>query len=437
MIFKKLANILGLQHPSDEEIFFTTRRAVLYSRILALTGLAVLLTLIKDIIDQGVAPVPMAIFILFLVILTAVILNRIGKHEASKVLFLLLMNIIIALLCSVIPKERFAFIFFFPMIIMAYVIFEDTEKPWRVLFITLPSVILMTLVLTDFKLFWDFQLSVSGLGQRNFIINVIVTILIILLCVDFLVRTNRKSEEVLRNQAADIEKKNKQLQKINSELDRFVYSASHDLRAPLLSIQGLSKVAIAESESEGDKKYFELIHERVIKLDEFIREIIEYSKNARTDLRIEKFQPESLVNEVIENLKYLPDAESISFSVQNSVPEMIADKGRVKIIVTNIVANAIKYHNPRCENQLIGISIDQENEQYIIKIEDNGMGISGESKGRIFEMFFRASEKSSGSGLGLYIVKEMVHRLGGFIHVESILGQGSSFIVNFPIQKEE
>jgi signal transduction histidine kinase len=114
---------------------------------------------------------------------------------------------------------------------------------------------------------------------------------------------------------------------------------------------------------------------------------------------------------------------------------MITDKGRVKIILTNIIANAIKYHNPRCEKQLIGISVDQENDHYLMKIEDNGMGISEESKSRIFEMFFRASEKSSGSGLGLYIVKEIVQRMGGSIHVESTLGQGSSFIIQFPIGK--
>jgi signal transduction histidine kinase len=295
----------------------------------------------------------------------------------------------------------------------------------------------MLLVLTDFKLFWDYQFSASEWGNKNFIINVIVTILITTLCLNFLVETNRKSEEELRNQAVDIEKKNGELQKINAELDRFVYSASHDLRAPLLSIQGLTTVAISESASEGDRKYFSLIHERIIKLDEFIKEIIEYSRNSRTELQVERFRTEELINRVIENLKYLKDAERISFFINSSVPEIISDKGRVGIILTNIVANAIKYHNPRCEKQFVRISVEQEGEQYLLKIEDNGMGIAEESQSRIFEMFFRATEKSSGSGLGLYIVKEIVQRLGGTVCVQSVLSKGTLFTVKIPVGKVE
>jgi hypothetical protein len=435
MVFRKIDRLFG--HSSNGEgVFFTTRRSVLYTRVLALIGTAILLTLIKEIIDQGLAPLPMAIFILFLVVLTAVGLNKLGKQKASKILFLLLMNLIIGILCSVIPKERFAFIFFFPLIIMAFVIFEDSESRWRNVFIFVSATILLSLVLADFRLLGDYQLTVSEWGNSNFITNVIVSILITTLCMNFLVETNKKSEKALRDQANDIEVKNKELQKINSELDRFVYSASHDLRSPLLSIQGLTTVAIAESTDEGDRKYFSLIQERIVKLDEFIKEIIEYSKNSRTELRIEKYETKKLIHEVIENLKYLHDALGILFVVECSVNEMTADKNRIAIILSNIIANAIKYHNPRSARQFVKVSVDQVAGAYVLKIEDNGMGIAEDSLSRIFEMFYRATEKSSGSGLGLYIVKEIVQKLVGEICVQSQLGKGSLFTIKIPITKE-
>lgn len=431
---KAIGDWLGIRHPEDTGIFFTTRRAVLYTRILMVTALAVFITLIKDVIDQGFAFVPLVVFFLSVVIFVSIVLNRTGRTTSSKVIFLLLMNLVIGLLCSVIPPERLAFVYFFPLLIMAFVIFEDHQKAHQHFFIGVSATMLLLLVSTDFKLFWDYQLSVSELGQKNMVINIIVTITIITLCVDFLIRTNKRAEESLKKQATFIAQQNLELKKINAELDRFVYSASHDLRAPLVSIQGLSKLAIAESQSEVDRKYFKLINDRVIRLDDFIRDIIEYSRNARTERKLESFSLNPMINEVIENLKYMEGADRITFSVCSNVEEVHTDKSRLKVVLSNIISNAIKYHNLRQDNPNVEIVSNQLESTVCIRIKDNGIGIPEEAREKIFDMFYRASDRAGGSGLGLYIVKEIVEKLEGSITVNSVFGEGTTFEVRIPVQ---
>lgn len=431
---KAIGDWLGIRHPEDTGIFFTTRRAVLYTRILMVTALAVFITLIKDVIDQGFAFVPLVVFFLSVVIFVSIVLNRTGRTTSSKVIFLLLMNLVIGLLCSVIPPDRLAFVYFFPLLIMAFVIFEDHQKAHQHFFIGVSATMLLLLVSTDFKLFWDYQLSVSELGQKNMVINIIVTITIITLCVDFLIRTNKRAEESLKKQATFIAQQNLELKKINAELDRFVYSASHDLRAPLVSIQGLSKLAIAESQSEVDRKYFKLINDRVIRLDDFIRDIIEYSRNARTERKLESFSLNPMINEVIENLKYMEGADRITFSVCSNVEEVHTDKSRLKVVLSNIISNAIKYHNLRQDNPNVEIVSNQLESTVCIRIKDNGIGIPEEAREKIFDMFYRASDRAGGSGLGLYIVKEIVEKLEGSITVSSVFGGGTTFEVRIPVQ---
>ncbi|MBX2961691.1 MAG: HAMP domain-containing histidine kinase [Cyclobacteriaceae bacterium] len=436
-IFQGLVTWLEIDHPDDATIFFTTRRTVLYARILIISGLAILFTFVKDFIDQGFAPVPLAVFILLLVVIIAFLLNKYGYPVISKAIFLLLLNVVIALVCSVVPFERLSFLYFFPLIIIAFVVFDDEQKLHRQFFVGLSSIILLLLVFTDFKLFWDYQLSVSELGQLNMIINLIVVVLVITFCIDFLIRTNKRAEENLKQQAAYIQSQNEELKKINAELDRFVYSASHDLRAPLVSIQGLTKIAVDEAQHETDRKYFKLINDRVVKLDEFIRDIIEYSRNARTERNFEMFSPEPLIQEIIENLKYVEGSGQIAFNVKSTVPEIYSDKSRLKVILSNMIANAIRYHNLRRDNPFIDIQVMQDSQNITITVKDNGVGIQDEARDKIFNMFYRASDRAGGSGLGLYIVKEMVDKLEGTIRVDSVFGEGTTFFVVIPVQPEQ
>ncbi len=228
-----------------------------------------------------------------------------------------------------------------------------------------------------------------------------------------------------------VEKRNAELRKLNSELDSFVYSTSHDLRAPLASILGL--VNLSRMETQNKDHYINLIEKSVKKLDLFINEIIDYSRNARLELTVTVIDFEYLLSEIFDNLEYLEEKKHIkkSINVSGKIP-LYSDKVRLGIILSNLIANALKYYNPNNPSPYVLIQVTTGKAGATIKVTDNGIGIAEEPKKNIFRMFYRASDKSSGSGLGLYIVKEALEKLGGTIKVSSKLGIGSTFEIVLP-----
>ncbi len=173
---------------------------------------------------------------------------------------------------------------------------------------------------------------------------------------------------------------------------------------------------------------------RVADLDSFIKDIIDYSRNTRQEIRVENFNLLTLAKEVTEGLKFGNGMEDI-FIKYNINPEMMVttDRSRLKVILNNLIGNALKYSNPYSNDRLVSIVGEVENKRLKIQVQDNGIGISDEHQPKIFEMFYRASEKSQGSGLGLYIVKETLEKLNGQISVDSKPGKGSEFKIEVPL----
>jgi ligand-binding sensor domain-containing protein/signal transduction histidine kinase len=232
-----------------------------------------------------------------------------------------------------------------------------------------------------------------------------------------------------------VEKRNRELRKLNSELDRFVYSASHDLRAPLSSILGL--ITVARMDTQSNKlEYLDMIEKSIHKLDGFIHDIIDFSRNSRTELQAEEIYFEPLIHELIDELKYMDEKGAIQkyISVHGNA-SFYTDRKRLAIIMRNLISNAYKYHNPRVTNNFIKIHVEYNHQRAVVSLTDNGIGIASEHLPNIFKMFYRGSETNKGSGLGLYIVKEATEKLGGTITVTSALEKGTEFKLVLPSLK--
>ncbi len=417
----------------DQQHFFTKRREILLSRILFISAFTQALITVKDFFVMRASGSVYIDLVILLIILLSFRMVQTGFQKIAKSFFLILMNSFTVFYAGTLPMDRGIFLYFFPLITMAFAIFEEEEVSIRIAFILLPIFLLILLVLTDFDLFGSFKLATSRHGKYNFVINSIVTTLMVAFFVEFMMKANRKSEKLLRQLAGHVQQKKEDIEKINKELDRFVYSASHDLRAPLSSIQGITKLALMGPDRTHDLEYFRMIKNRTGKLDEFINEIIDYSRNSRTELRHELTDVGELINEAIVNLQFLDHADRIRFEINNTPGKMMLDKGRMKMVVNNLVSNAIKYQNLRSEQSWVKVDVLMEGAVCKINIEDNGIGIAKEFQGRIFEMFFRATERSSGSGLGLYIVKEIIERMKGSIKMKSDEGKGTRFEMAVPI----
>lgn len=230
-----------------------------------------------------------------------------------------------------------------------------------------------------------------------------------------------------------LEVQNEELKKINSELDRFVYSASHDLKAPLASVLGLINIARLSENQEEISQYLQLMETSVRKLDNFIREIIAYSRNSRLEPSQDLIHFEQILEEAYENVKYLENYERLDrrLSIEGDVP-FYTDSKRLLIVFNNLISNAIIYQNTLIEQSFIEIKVCLQAKQAEIHFTDNGQGIATEHLANIFKMFYRASQDSKGSGLGLYIVKETIDKLGGNIKVSSEYGEGTHFHLVLP-----
>lgn len=226
--------------------------------------------------------------------------------------------------------------------------------------------------------------------------------------------------------------KNNELKKINAELDNFVYSVSHDLRSPLLAIKGLIHLIFQTTTVEPNvETYLRLAEDSVLRLDSTIQEILEYSRNARLDLALKPVDLAQLVSTIFTDLKFsAPEGIALNMEVEGS-PIIVSDETRMNVLLKNIIGNAVKYRRSIPDAYVI-VKVFQTEEATMIEISDNGQGISQKSIDKVFDMFYRGTSESIGTGLGLYLCREIIEKFGGKIKVDAEWGKGSTFTIIHP-----
>ncbi|WP_172826932.1 PAS domain-containing sensor histidine kinase [Flammeovirga sp. SJP92] len=226
-------------------------------------------------------------------------------------------------------------------------------------------------------------------------------------------------------------KRNEELSKANKELDNFVYRVSHDLRAPITSALGLIELSM-EATLEEVYEYLKLQQRSLMKLDDFIRDILNYSRNNRMELKPTRVDIQDLIEVTLEQYKFISNYKLVKITKEINVENhLYCDESRLAVILNNLISNAYKF-TTLVPNPEIKVEVNVTPNDLILVIEDNGIGIKNDHITKIFDMFYRATDVNNGSGLGLYIVKEAVKRLGGEIAVESILNEGTKFKITIP-----
>ena len=245
----------------------------------------------------------------------------------------------------------------------------------------------------------------------------------------------RELIEKKSNAESALQAQNEILKKVNQELDSFVYSVSHNLRAPLLSLLGLLNLVKKEDQARGNhfSEYFSMMNHSIIKLDETLKEILAYSRNARNQLEYQEIDIKTLIEECLSGLQYIQGFDALDKKIIVDKEHIFySDKHRIMFIFNNLISNAINYRDREKDKSYLHIIVTIDRETARIIFEDNGVGIPNIYQPKVFDMFYRASELSDGAGLGLYIVKETVSKLKGKIILESRVGQGTRFTIELP-----
>ncbi len=220
----------------------------------------------------------------------------------------------------------------------------------------------------------------------------------------------------------------------NKELDVFIFSASHDLRSPIASVKGLVDIAMQEGGTADLQDYLQLVKGILDKQDNYIKEIIDFFKSKRGPVKIEPIDLKQIAEEIFALNRYIPAARGILFVTEINLQTFNSDALRIRMVLNNLVSNAIKYSDKRKMLKQIFVRANQINGNIVIEVEDNGIGIDERYQSAIFELFFVKEKSDKNTGIGLYIVKQSVDMLGGKIAIESEINSGTKFILTLPVK---
>ncbi len=233
-----------------------------------------------------------------------------------------------------------------------------------------------------------------------------------------------------------LKNKIEELEKTNDELNRFVYSLSHDLRSPLANILGILNLAQMQEPTGEISLYLDMIESCVTKMDSFIHKTIEYYKGIRLDDITEEIDFEKMFSDSIELCHMQNPQIAFEKTVYQPVP-FCSDAFRLSVILNNLVSNAVKYQRMDEKHPKVVLKADVTEKEAVILIEDNGVGIIEDHLNKIFQIFFRSTDFKNGLGIGLYIVKEALTRIGGEIYVKSEFGKGTAFTMIIPNRSKQ
>lgn len=353
-------------------------------------------------------------------------LNRIQYYTTSTIILFVLTNGLVYLFTAVDRPQEGTFFFYFMSSSISIVLMWYYN---RYLAVTMVGI---TIVLAILAFFYPVYIILPPRGATPAIERIVFAINLTV-CLAFsayvllsVLRENFYTENKLIQN-------HQELKKANEELDRFVYSASHDMRAPLSSLLGLINVAEKTQTPHEIATCLTMMRQRIVVMDVLLKEVTDYSRNVRTEVIINPFNLARCIQTSVAALDFLPGYDKIKISIRVEPALVIhTHEPRFSAILNNLLSNAIKYCDPQKNNPFITISAVVKNNHLMLRVEDNGLGITAEHQARIFDMFYRATVHGEGSGLGLYIVRETLHKLGGTIEVQSSPGEGSVFTLHLP-----
>lgn len=238
------------------------------------------------------------------------------------------------------------------------------------------------------------------------------------------------------NSGMDITERKKAEEKLQmkiTELDNFVYKASHDLKGPLASIRGVLNLATKDVKDKSALQYLGLISKSTTRLNNILTELLEISTITQGTVELKLLDIEKMVKEVVESLQHASYAENVSFKLNFCKKKKIySDRKLLASVIQNLVDNAMKYKNPDATRSFVSLKVSEYEKGVKIQVKDNGLGIPSSMRKEVFEMFFRGTDDIEGTGLGLYIVSKAIEKLGGKIELRSKKKKGTEFTVYLP-----
>jgi signal transduction histidine kinase len=406
------------------------KRVLLVSQIALLFIFSMALFTVVDLLSGYPEPVPYNLAAIASGVVV-IALNRQGYFLTAMIFLTLAVQAVTLYFTAVLPAALGTYLLAIPINIGILVVYGYDRKELAIGMMMLSSLFYYVLSFHSPFRWLDIEVTPEYITQ-NLMVSFVIASIAAVMVVYYLMRANLQVESKLTAKDLSLQQRNLELQAANTALDKFFYSVSHDLRAPLTSMQGLIQLMRMSSDAGELKEYAQMLNGRAENLDAFIRKIGDYSKNSQMAIKADNISLRSLIRDNLENFRFYPHASSIRVMLE--VPDQLmiqSDAFRLQEVFGNLISNAFKYYDSS-KASFIRISSSQTGDTISVTIEDNGIGIREAELPRVFDMFYRANRSAPGTGLGLFIVQETLQKLHGKIEVTSQFGHGTTFRVHLP-----
>ncbi len=380
-----------------------------------------------EIFDNKTVWIPLAGTIAYLL---TFVFNYVQWRSLAKVNIWLVSMFIFFWMGSSFGYESNSHLLFIVIILGTMFNYNPEEKIKISILISIPIALIILLFLTGFSLF-----EIPGIGTKEKylmgVLNLFSCIAGSIASILSFIKENREKSDQIKKSEREIRRQFETLKKTNSELDLLVYSVTHDLRAPITS--AIALVDICDAERENLSYYLSLQKRSLVRLDKFVMDILHYYRNSRMEIKPTEIDLNQMVLDCYDLQEHTRDNVVIEKTIEcDASCPFFSDDLRLNILLNNLISNSIRYADIKSSIPYIHTKIFIDKEAAVIQVIDNGIGIEEEHLPKIFNMFYRASKTSIGSGLGLYIVKEIASKLSGEVSVNSEQGVGTTFTIRIP-----
>ncbi len=361
------------------------------------------------------------------------VVNYKNKTDLAGILFNLILSVLLFLFANLFGKAINMQVFL--LYIFVGVFFTANFEKKALLFgqMLLPFILYIILEVTDYDLIPKIKGTTPAQMEVFGIVNFSIMFVTMPFLIIFIINTYIKSEQEIRIYAQNLQQQNTDLLTKNTSLEQFSYVVSHDLRSPIASIKALLELSKTENNLEILREYQKHQEISLKKLDEFITDILHYSKNTKTEISYSKIDFKEFLQEIIAQHRYEDNSAAVKISIEiDQKTDFFTDTYRMGIVFNNLVANALRYSDLKKQYPHLIIKGFCDENKAIISFIDNGIGIEKEYLDKIFEIFYRANTHAKGTGIGLYLVKEYLQKIDGTVAVSSVFGEGTEFVLNIP-----
>jgi signal transduction histidine kinase len=282
--------------------------------------------------------------------------------------------------------------------------------------------------------------------QRNLNVAIIIIAVLATALVFMLFRSNRarrraneRLDSEVKAATKDLKAANQLLAEVNKELDHFIYKTSHDIRGPLATLKGLCNVALTDVEDSTALKYLNKLDFTATQLDTLLRRLQKINQINNASVQMQDINFSTIVDhvEILEGRKGLPPRLTLLREIGDNI-RFSSDRELVTLILENLIANAVKFHDTSDRvDPFVKVRIEQNDDDVVIRVIDNGIGIGEVDPEELFHIFARASERSMSGGIGLYLSRRAAQKLGGKIDLHSTAEGYTEVVVTLPINAIE